>query len=398
MKPISLGRGLVKIFFIACEKRFEVRYRFEGRIYRHKRRSKADALDLGRMKRDLMEKGQTAKMRISDALAGQAERADEQGRLHGLTITQAMEIAIEHKLTERKGLAVPGISVAEVVEQFLSARNAQGLDEYTMHGYRSRLTRFAEAFQIPIGHVRAADLAAWLDTLPVLSCRRKQLRAVIAPRTRNNYLDALHDLEVFAKNQKHLPDDWHEVDRVLRHKTKGRRLIYTPDEMRKLLAGAKDELLPALLFGAFAGLRTEEIEGLQWEDVDWDLRIIHIAARIVKTDESRIVPLLDNLLDWLRPWGSARGPVNRYANLSNQKARLAKQVGLTWRHNALRHSFGTYRVAVTQNVAQVSLEMGNSPRDVKDSYQRPRTADIGKEWFNIHPQSVPNGVLKLIFR
>jgi hypothetical protein len=34
---------------------------------------------------------------------------------------------------------------------------------------------------------------------------------------------------------------------------------------------------------------------------------------------------------------------------------------LPWKHNALRHSFISYRVADIQNVAQVALEAGNSP-------------------------------------
>jgi hypothetical protein len=46
-----------------------------------------------------------------------------------------------------------------------------------------------------------------------------------------------------------------------------------------------------------------------------------------------------------------------------------------WKHNALRHSFISYRVAQIQNVAQAVLEAGNSPRIVFPNYQelvRPR--------------------------
>ncbi len=53
--------------------------------------------------------------------------------------------------------------------------------------------------------------------------------------------------------------------------------------------------------------------------------------------------------------------------------------GFIWKHNGLRHSFISYRVAQTQNVAQVALEAGNSPRMVFSNYRelvRPADAMI----------------------
>jgi len=40
-----------------------------------------------------------------------------------------------------------------------------------------------------------------------------------------------------------------------------------------------------------------------------------------------------------------------------------------WKHNALRHSFNSYRVAETQDVAKVSLEAGNSPQMISKHYR-----------------------------
>jgi hypothetical protein len=42
--------------------------------------------------------------------------------------------------------------------------------------------------------------------------------------------------------------------------------------------------------------------------------------------------------------------------------------GAKWKRNALRHSFGSYRMVQTKNEGQVALEMGNSPKVVKDHY------------------------------
>ncbi len=58
-----------------------------------------------------------------------------------------------------------------------------------------------------------------------------------------------------------------------------------------------------------------------------------------------------------------------------------------WKHNALRHSFISYRVAQVQNVAQAALEAGNSPRMVFSNYRElVRPAEAAK-WFAITPES-----------
>ncbi len=40
---------------------------------------------------------------------------------------------------------------------------------------------------------------------------------------------------------------------------------------------------------------------------------------------------------------------------------LAKDLGMRWPQNVLRHSFISYRLAQVKNVQQVALEAGNSP-------------------------------------
>ena len=66
-------------------------------------------------------------------------------------------------------------------------------------------------------------------------------------------------------------------------------------------------------------------------------------------------------------------------------ARAADAAGVRWRHNGLRHSFGTYRTAITKSVPQVSLEMGNSVQMVKRHYQRPVPPKLAERWFAITP-------------
>jgi hypothetical protein len=54
-----------------------------------------------------------------------------------------------------------------------------------------------------------------------------------------------------------------------------------------------------------------------------------------------------------------------------------------WKHNCLRHSFISYRLAQIKNVHQVSLEAGNSPQMVFAHYRQLASETQATEWFGI---------------
>lgn len=58
-----------------------------------------------------------------------------------------------------------------------------------------------------------------------------------------------------------------------------------------------------------------------------------------------------------------------------------------WKHNALRHSFISYRLAEIQNAAQVALEAGNSPQMIFKHYRELVRPAEAKKWFAIVPKS-----------
>ena len=177
-----------------------------------------------------------------------------------------------------------------------------------------------------------------------------------------------------------LPDRTTEAERVEPiQKLPGQANVLTPDQMQTLLDNVRQEYLPWLVIAAFAGVRSEEIapdpkskkSPLKWEDFDWQHKTIVVRAETAKTREEREVPLLPNLAEWLAPWRNAKGPVIGEAEQPSRRetGRLGTFIG-GWKHNALRDSFCSYRARITQNVPQVSYEMGNSIAMVKRSYHR----------------------------
>ena len=59
---------------------------------------------------------------------------------------------------------------------------------------------------------------------------------------------------------------------------------------------------------------------------------------------------------------------------------------MTLVHNGLRHSFCSYRLAITKSAAQVSLEAGNSPKMLFENYRELVTEKAAKEYFGILPE------------
>ena len=70
--------------------------------------------------------------------------------------------------------------------------------------------------------------------------------------------------------------------------------------------------------------------------------------------------------------------------------KLSNDAAVVWKHNALRHSFISYRLAVIQNVNQVAFEAGNSAQMIFKHYRElVRPADAEK-WFRIVPDQEAN--------
>ena len=190
------------------------------------------------------------------------------------------------------------------------------------------------------------------------------------------------------KKRKYLPTDWNEFDSVDMMRANGGAIeIFTPEEMTKLLNHAQAELVPFLAFGGFAGLRSAEIERLDWKDVRFETGFVVVEAAKAKTASRRQVEMAANLRTWLRPYAKQTGKVLPHNDDQLYKAlrELSTMAKVSWRNNALRHSYISYRVAETGDVNQTALEAGNSPAMIFSNYRELVTPQEAKKWFSIMP-------------
>lgn len=284
---------------------------------------------------------------------------------------------------------MPRKAVHEVVAEFIEAKQKANKSDDYLRDLKSRCGTFAKAFVCCIMDVGAKDIRNWLESLDV------------SPRSQNNYRRAVGTLFQFAKKRGYLPKDHDELDGVdIVEEPEGEITIFTPDELREIISRADWRFVPFVIIGAFAGLRSAEIERLDWREVNLTEGHIEVKAKNAKTKARRLVPISPNLAKWLADYVQDSGRVVPFDDFGYQIQELcaAKKDGsgkvvrpaFKWKTNALRHSYISYRVAVEKDVAKVALEAGNSPQMIFSNYRQLVSEKEGKVWFSIEPERKEN--------
>jgi len=323
-------------------------------------------------------------------LKAASQIAEVQGKLAGRSLTEAVDFfcRMTPSTMTRK-------TTDEVYAELLAAKRADGLSTVYLQDLETRLRRFVDSFPGLVLDLTAKGISEWLRKL---KC---------GPRARNNYRTTLRTFFVFAEACDFLPKGFVDFDKI----SKARELqteieIFTPQEYAKLLEAATldpaslppavnrryatGDMVVLLALGGLAGLRTAEIQRQLWEHIDLKRGLLRVSAVKGNTAARRLVPLCNGLVQWLEPWRRDSGPVYQIVKTPDAIRRLAERAGVSWKHNALRHSFISYRVAETQNVAQVSLEAGNTTRMIHQHYRELVTQEEAKAWFNIAPSRPAN--------
>ncbi|MEQ1862012.1 MAG: site-specific integrase [Chthoniobacteraceae bacterium] len=288
-----------------------------------------------------------------------------------VTLLQVVEFFVK-----RHSATTAAKSVSEVVEEFISAKAQDGVSARYWRVLKNELERLGKAFGMPIGDVTTAAIETWLRSMRV------------GTRSRNNIRAMVISLFNYAKKRAYLPRDRQtEAEFVPRALVRSGDIhIFTPEQIEKILRHADADNLPFIALSAFAGLRHAEVLRLDWEDIRWTQDCIIIGKEKSKTATRRLAPLLPNLSRWLEPYRGCQGRIIRFAREQRRVQRRAEALGIEWHQNVLRHSYISYRVAFTQNVAQVALEAGNSPQVIFSNYRELVMRQEAEQYFALAPQ------------
>jgi integrase len=181
-------------------------------------------------------------------------------------------------------------TLSDLINRFLGSGVAHSRVDYKkveMHleWWQARLGRYLLSDITPI---RITELK---DTIRNEKTRRGEYRS---NSTINRYLSSLSICFSFAVKELGWVDD-NPVLKVRKlTEPRGRDRFLEPDEVRSLLAVAKDDpsphIYPVLLLAFSTGMRSSEITRLRWKDIN--LRNMRITLSKTKNGTPRVIPLV----------------------------------------------------------------------------------------------------------
>jgi integrase len=339
---------------------------------------------------------------------------------HGIPLHAAIEewaaarkiIGGSHSLIEaanffQRGQLTPHAAppAAQILDELIAQLADRQPSKQYSGGLKRDLGRFI-AVHPDLTAVSEAQIRAYLRALT-----DRRTKQPVGLRRRDNVRDAIVRLCRFARRAGYLAEDKKSpAEKIESLSTGGEVTTYSPTTLATLIEHVPHEWRPWMAIAAFAGLRTSEIFRLEWRDVKWGHKIITVRRAVAKKVRvARMVPMTDTLIAWLALWREADGPVCPKESRQRRKkatgtasdtiaswralesrhsrmiAAIEKATGIAWEKNALRHSFGSHRLALVKSIDQVALEMGTSPAKVRENYHDPKTEGEAKAYFGILP-------------
>jgi len=190
--------------------------------------------------------------------------------------------------------------------------------------------------------------------------------------------------------------------------------VLAPDQLQACLLYAlhltnaehRRRLVAYLCLGGFAGLRTEEILCVRWEDINFAAREIYVRQpKRVRGWKPRYVEMLPAFRFHLAPLAPQQAPVESREDRRSMAGtfghntamvlpggqrtlyclRKAMMVALgwdAWPNNCLRHSFATYYLAEFNDLAKLRGQLGQESEDVtRARYVMPAKKAARKRWW-----------------
>jgi integrase len=363
------------------------RYVIEGLRVQGKRkrlffRTRAEAeLELARIKFKRAREGQDA-LAIPDSLRLMARDCAALLAPHGKSLADATGFYLEHLEKLHRSISVEGL-----VSEYQASKRRANLSEVHLADLHYRLGRFVRSFgNEPVRALSPQAIEDWLHAL------------ALGPKSYNNFRSRLNALFSYGCARHYL--DSNPLEAVAPIKAIGSPPeIFTPEELSAVLSQADPVLLPALVIGAFAGLRTAELLRLSWTEVDLRRGFVEVSAAKSKTARRRLIPLADNLLAWLGSYTGRTGKVYSPSDYHYHEAcrQAANAAGLArWPKNGLRHSYASYHLARHQNAPELSLHLGHtSPQMVFAHYRELVRPDEAACYWSIRPPQTPANVITL---
>lgn len=298
----------------------------------------------------------------------------------GATIAEAVDFFLKY------GRPPAGdITVSDAVKEFLVDKAKMHRSAKYMHNCEKIYFRpFSEAFgQNKVNELLGAEIRDYLNDQNWSNNTRNAHR---------NYLSTLYCWLIKKGYSRRNPIE--DVD--LFPKTDPPIRVLSSDQVRQLLNYTfQNEIYDAcaaMVLVFFCGVRVDEVDRTQWEDVNFELKNISLAGAITKKGKRRTNPISDNALMWLRNcYDLGKFKVGRIApnDYQQRMRRIRRRAGLTaedYLQNAMRHSFCSYHLERFKTAAETAWMLGHpNPVLLYNTYNGMVSATAAKEYWRIYP-------------
>ncbi|HMP76595.1 MAG TPA: tyrosine-type recombinase/integrase [Kiritimatiellia bacterium] len=302
----------------------------------------------------------------------------------------------------------------EVYEEYLASKTKSGCRPATLADVKARLGSFVlEHAREHVHAITTQDIEKWIDA------RKGQ-----SIENRDGYRRAFVSFFNYAVKRAYREGNPASVIELPKRNGGYKRIaILTPDEATRLLRATLEhapDMIPYFAIGIFAGLRPEnELAHLDWRNIDFTHRTIHVEAASAKTRRERYVDMSPNLIEWLTPYRQHVGPIvflRQKFDLIREKAELIpprevkgyyeltrangkkfrqKRLGArkgtkVWKADIMRHTFASYHLAEHNDAGKTASQLGHGSQleMLFQHYRRAIRAEQAHQFWAIRPSSV----------
>jgi integrase len=312
-------------------------------------------------------------MNLDSSLRFEALKAANLLQPFGKSILDAVNFYTAHLAKLTSSITVGELCDRVAVE--FARRKASG--EASTRHYTSMtetLRRFKEKFHA--SHIKLLDgseIKAWLS------------ETLWATKTRNRHLGYIKNIFGIAREWKLVevsPLD--DVTGFNDSRNGMQVVILTPDEMKAFLTAVDPDWLPFFAISAFTGLRSQEVSRLDWSEIKLDRSLIDLPFTKSKNGNRKLEEIPDNLLAILTPFARVEGPVMPRKKLAHAMVNGARNAGIVWKQNCLRHSFCSYAVAL-KGLDWTAMQADHSTQMLRKNYLEVVSKEDAEKYWAIHP-------------
>lgn len=278
------------------------------------------------------------------------------------------------------GVTATVATVREYVENYIALCERRGVEASTIKSYRSNLRSLSDFHNIAVRDLTPAMVRDWIlrQTISQKSIRNRL--SVLRPALDDAIMDGLlqqNPLRIINASK---------YIKETSAKTRDPVDPFAPDEVERVLSAAKSrsELEYCLFLFAFeTGMRTGELIALEWADVDWQRKTVHVTKSIVEREEKapkteagkRVIELSEKALEslmLLKPFTMLMGDTVFLNPLTMERWTTSDQIRKTsWMHILrmakvryrkpynTRHTFATKHISTNANIWWLAKQMGH---------------------------------------